>query len=210
MKIRRRIIPAGRRLSSQPPSDTAVMNSLAGAVSELMELLCGMFRYGGRRTHSLSALLLASMAICHLSQALAEDVDVQTELIAEVREPVGQPPDRLTYRYVPATVLAQGQVVFYTLRITNPTPVFARDVLVTQRIPANTTYVLGSAAGPGADVSFSIDGGQTFASATALVTTQDGKTRPIAAEQYTHIRWQLRNPLAPGAIALARFRALFR
>lgn len=169
-------------------------------------------------------MLLGSMAICHVSLGHvspghlslaqvgpAEPIEVQTELIAEVREPLGQPPaDRPTYRYLPATVLAQGQVVYYTLRITNPTPVPARGVFVTQRIPANTTYVPGSAAGPGADVSFSIDGGETFARATELVTTQDGKKRPIPAEQYTHIRWQLRNPLAAGASALARFRAVFR
>lgn len=165
---------------------------------------------------TLAALLLGSMAICHLARAESVDnrvdsgIDIQTELTAEVRETLGEPPDRQTYRYMPATMLAQGQVVYYTLRITNPTPVFARGVLVTQRIPANTTYVFGSAAGPGADVSFSIDGGQTFAKAAELVTLQDGKTRPIPAEQYTHIRWQLRNPLAPGASALARFRAVFR
>jgi hypothetical protein len=29
-------------------------------------------------------------------------------------------------------------------------------------------------------------------------------------QDYTHIRWHLRNALAPGAVALARFRAVFR
>jgi uncharacterized repeat protein (TIGR01451 family) len=108
---------------------------------------------------------------------------------------------------VPASRLAQGQVVYYTVKITNPTPVFANKVQVSQMIPANTSYLVGSAAAPGADVEFSVDGGQTFAPAGELKLA-DGVTR-APPERYTHIRWRLRNPLAPGATALARFRATF-
>ena len=135
-----------------------------------------------------------------------EAVELRTQLIAEVRECPGTA-DRPSFRLVPARRLAQGQVVYYTVRITNPTPVFANKVQVSQKIPANTRYVPGSAAAPGADVEFSIDGGQTFAS-PAQLKSADGVTR-APPERYTHIRWSLRNPLAPGATALARFRATF-
>lgn len=135
-----------------------------------------------------------------------EAVELRTQLIAEVRETTG-PPDRPSFRMVPAKRLAQGQVVYYTVRITNPTPVFANKVQVSQMIPANTAYVAGSAAGPGADIEFSIDGGQTFAPAENL-KLPDGVTK-APPERYTHIRWRLRNPLAPGATALVRFRATF-
>ncbi|HEY0683575.1 MAG TPA: hypothetical protein VGD45_14675 [Steroidobacter sp.] len=135
-----------------------------------------------------------------------EAVELRTQLVAEVRE-TGGTAERPTFRMVPATKLAQGQVIYYTVRITNPTPVFANKVQVSQLIPANTTYLVGSAAGPGADVEFSIDGGQTFARPEDLKLS-DGVTRAPPA-RYTHIRWRLRNPLAPGATALARFRATF-
>lgn len=135
-----------------------------------------------------------------------EAVELRTQLLAEVRESAGTQ-ERPSFRMLPATRLAQGQVVYYTLRITNPTPVFANKVQVSQMIPANTTYVAGSASGPGADVEFSVDGGQTFAPARNLKLA-DGATR-ATPERYTHIRWRLRNPLAPGATALARFRATF-
>lgn len=135
-----------------------------------------------------------------------EAVELRTQLVAEVRESAGTQ-ERPSFRMVPATRLAQGQVVYYSLKITNPTPIFANKVQVSQMIPANTTYLAGSAAGPGADVEFSIDGGQTFASAGDLKLA-DGVTR-APPERYTHIRWRLRNPLAPGATALARFRATF-
>jgi uncharacterized repeat protein (TIGR01451 family) len=129
-----------------------------------------------------------------------EGSDIETELIAEVRENVSTTPGREVYRFVPARMLEQGQVVYYTLRITNQTSVPLRNVAVVQPVPANTTYLADSASGPGADVTFSGDGGRTFSPAGSLAQ----------APHYTHIRWQLRNPLAPGATALARFRATFR
>lgn len=135
-----------------------------------------------------------------------EAVELHTQLVAEVRESIGSR-ERPLFRMVPAKRLSQGQEVHYTVRITNPAPVFANAVAVSQRIPANTTYVPGSAAGPGTDIKFSIDGGVTFATAEDLML-EDGSAR-APPQRYTHIRWRMHNPLAPGAVALARFRATF-
>ena len=52
-----------------------------------------------------------------------EPSDVATELVAEVRENISTTPGREVYRFVPARLLEQGQVVYYTLRITNQTTV---------------------------------------------------------------------------------------
>jgi uncharacterized repeat protein (TIGR01451 family) len=137
--------------------------------------------------------------------------EVQTELIAEVRVETVDAANRRVVRFIPATVLSQGEVVYYTLRIRNPSSQYLRDVVVTQRIPANTAYVQGSAAAPGADVSFSIDSGLTFAPSEELQTIDtSGKAQTAPPEEYTHIRWRMRNALAPGAVALARFRAVFQ
>lgn len=164
-------------------------------------------RTSGKILKWMNALgLTAVLMTAFVTMARAGDaVELNTELIAEVRETIGAQ-ERQIHRMVPATTLAQGQVVYYTLRITNPTPVFANDVVVSQLIPANTTYLPGSAAGPGADIEFSIDGGLSFARAGDLKLA-DGSRAPH--ERYTHIRWRLRNPLAAGAVALARFRAVF-
>jgi uncharacterized repeat protein (TIGR01451 family) len=142
----------------------------------------------------------------------AQDIQqIETELVAEVRIDDVASPIPSPARFAPATVVQQGQVVYYTLRIRNVSSEYARDVTVTQRIPANTQYVAESASGPGAEVSFSIDGGQTFARALDLHTLDaSGVQRPLPTDEYTHIRWRLRNPLAPGAVALARFRAVFQ
>lgn len=135
-----------------------------------------------------------------------EGVELRTQLVAEVRETLPNREGQL-FRMVPATRLSQGQAVYYTVRITNPTPVFANKVQVSQLIPANTRYLPGSASGPSTDIEFSIDGGQTFGQPENL-KLDDGVTR-APPERYTHILWRLRNPLAPGATALVRFRATF-
>lgn len=151
-------------------------------------------------------LILALMTTLATGVLASEAVELRTQLIAEVRE-ILNTQDRPVYRMVPATRLSQGQVVYYTVRIINPTPVFANNVVVSQKVPANTTYLEGSAAGPGAEIEFSVDGGVTFARPENL-KLDDGTRAP--PERYTHIQWRLRNPLAPGAVALARFRAVFR
>lgn len=164
------------------------------------------------------------------------DDSVQISLVAEVRDDSLVVGGQRVARLVPAAVLHEGQEVFYTVRILNPGSAPARDVEVVQRVPQNTIYVPRSASGPGAEVSFSADGGVTFgregqltvtdptslaspmprASATpgasnqSVVAQRRALSRPATPEDYTHIRWRLRNPLAPGAVALARFRAKFR
>jgi uncharacterized repeat protein (TIGR01451 family) len=153
-----------------------------------------------------SLVLISVWLTTFATLALAtEAVELRTQLLAEVRETTG-PAERPVFRLAPATKLSQGQVVYYTVRITNPTPVFANKVQVSQLIPANTTYLPGSAAGPGAQIEFSIDGGQTFGRPEDLKQADGTRAPPT---RYTHIRWTLKNPLAPGATALARFRATF-
>lgn len=158
---------------------------------------------------SISALLV-SLTAPRLAAQESLDENIETELVAEVRENVSRTPGTEVFRFVPAKLLEQGQVVYYTVRVRNVGSTFARDVIVTQRIPVNTTYVEDSASGPGAKITFSVDGGQTFASPGQLTVNVEGNTQAAQPAHFTHIRWHLRNPLAPEAIALARFRATFQ
>jgi len=157
------------------------------------------------------ARTLALLALCAAPAVADEPSPVETTLVAEVREVLETSDGRRIQRYVPAAVVNQGQVVFYTVQVRNPTSVPVRDAVIVQRIPANTTYVVDSAAGPSADITFSVDGGETFWREKELVVTKPGsEARRATAQDYTHVRWQLRNALAPGAVALARFQAVFR
>jgi uncharacterized repeat protein (TIGR01451 family) len=112
--------------------------------------------------------------------------------------------------YVPADQLHVGDEIFYTLRVRNSDNT-ARETIIVKPIPRNTRYVPNSATGPGVVVDFSVDGGVTFAPAEQLLAHAAGNvTRPATVDDYTHIRWRLRHPLASGATALLRFRAVLR
>lgn len=156
------------------------------------------------------ALVLAALSFCIFGATATETAaqsisQPKVELIAELRIP--QPAGGAMF--VPATVFEQGQEIDYTVRISNPSAQPMNDVTVVQLLPANTRYVPGSATGAGADIQFSVDGGQSFAKPEKLKSVRSAELSATPAE-YTHIRWQLRYALAPHAVVLARFRAVFQ
>ena len=113
--------------------------------------------------------------------------------------------------FVAADELHIGDEIFYTLRVRNTSDSAIASPAIIKAMPRNTVYVDGSAVGPASDIEFSIDGGTVFAAPEELtVTAMPGVTRLAVATDYTHIRWQLRHPLAAGATALLRFRGVFK
>jgi uncharacterized repeat protein (TIGR01451 family) len=112
--------------------------------------------------------------------------------------------------FVPAEYLRVGDEIFYTLRVRNGGDKLIASPSIIKAIPRNTRYVDGSAVGPAAQISFSIDGGATFATAERLTIATPAGERRAESGDFTHIRWQLRYALAPGATALLRFRGVFQ
>lgn len=106
-----------------------------------------------------------------------------------------------------ASKVVPGDIVIYTVSFSNTGSEPAENVVITNPVPRHMEYVEGTAFGPGADISFSIDGGQSWGAPEELVITAlDGSQRPAQASDYTDIRWILRNELQPGAQGFARFR----
>jgi uncharacterized repeat protein (TIGR01451 family) len=143
------------------------------------------------------AALAAEPELTAVGAAVASGSDLlDTSIVAEKLEsPVL--PGQGAGRFVPATRLAAGDEVHYTLRVTNPGKAPVTDVQVTKRMPQGLQFIPGSAVGPASVVEFSADGGTSFTA------------KPKGGE-LTHVRWSLRRPLPPGATALLRFRATFR
>jgi len=102
-----------------------------------------------------------------------------------------------------------GDVLVYTLKYENEGNEAATDVAVVDPIPNNTTYIVGSVFGPGAEVAFSIDDGKTFNAPTLLlysVKVGDKMVkRKASPEQYTHIRWTVKE-IPAGKSGIAGFR----
>jgi uncharacterized repeat protein (TIGR01451 family) len=99
-----------------------------------------------------------------------------------------------TTKRVAATNINPGDVIFYTLNYVNSGDEAATNAVLDDPIPKGTVYLPGSAFGKDADISFSIDSGNTFKKPSLLtyeVKLPNGKTEKKSAspEEYTNIRW---------------------
>jgi uncharacterized repeat protein (TIGR01451 family) len=104
-----------------------------------------------------------------------------------------------------------GDRVIYTLEVRNTGATALDAPVVTHPVPEHMRYVADSAVGPGAEVSYSVDGGRSFDRAENLkVPGIDGRLRRAIAADYTDIRWQLKNTLKANSVAFVRFRALVK
>src|SRR5487761_2359075 len=111
----------------------------------------------------------------------------------------------------PAVHLVPADPVVYTLAVRNIGVDPAPTVVVTSPIPRGMRYVAGSAVGPAAELSFSVDGGRSYALPAQLtVLGPDGKSRAADPADYTNIRWVLADTLQAGSVAFVRFRAVLR
>jgi uncharacterized repeat protein (TIGR01451 family) len=103
-----------------------------------------------------------------------------------------------------------GDMVIFTVSYANSDTKPADRVLVINPVPQHMAYLDKSAEGTGAVIEFSVDGGKTYAAPGKLLVTAEGKQRPAAASDYTHIRWTISKPLAPGAKGSVSFRAVLK
>jgi uncharacterized repeat protein (TIGR01451 family) len=109
--------------------------------------------------------------------------------------------------------MVPGDEVVYTISYLNKGARPADRVAIVNPVPQHTRFRPGSAEGKNTEVAYSADGGKTFAAPDRLtVVARDAKGAPVArpavADDITHIRWTLREPLVPGADGYVRFRAV--
>lgn len=161
--------------------------------------------------NTLAALRLAHLAIALavLAPALASAGPRMTVSIAQLREVAEQKDGVRTTRMVPTTSVSPGDVVEYVLTYANEGDAPALDANVENAIPKGTTYLAGTASGDG-EITFSSDGGKSFAPAVKLtyeIRLPSGavEKRIATPDQYTHVRWTLKS-VPPGATGKVAFR----
>lgn len=152
-----------------------------------------------------ASLLLAAAAAGQLRGdplAIRSIAEVESRSLVAGREVV---------KLIPADRVVPGDRVIYTLEVRNTAATAVDAPVVTHPVPEHMRYVADSAVGPGAEVSYSVDGGHRFGRAESLkVPGADGRPRPAVAADYTDIRWQLKNSLKANSVAFVRFRALVK
>lgn len=152
---------------------------------------------------------LATICLCTaVGSALAQDaghLNIQT--VVQKEEVTVDDAGNKHTRLVEASTVVPGDEVVYTVSFSNVGEDPAENVVITNPLPQQLSYVEGSAFGPGAEVQFSVDGGVNFAEPDELLISENGSERPARGDDFTHIRWVMNNIIEPGAQGMAQFRA---
>jgi uncharacterized repeat protein (TIGR01451 family) len=97
-----------------------------------------------------------------------------------------------------------GDMLRYGVTSSNASEMSAENLVVTQPIPAQMTFVIGSDKGnSAASATYSIDNGATFvADPMVKVTLPDGtvEMQPAPAEAYTHVKWNFSKALGASEV----------
>lgn len=149
-------------------------------------------------------LLLALLAPV---SSLAADDQISFTSVAEIETEVFDENGKKELIRSPARLLQPGEIAIYTNAFTNNGTEPADGLTIKNPVPENTEYLRGSATETGADLTFSIDGGKSYARPDELMLP-DGKggMRQAEPKEYTDIRWQMQESLAPGATGIVEFR----
>ena len=153
---------------------------------------------------------LSSLLAGHAYVARAQTVELVTKAEKEIE--VIEKGVKLK-KLAPPQKTVPGDEVLFTVTYTNKTAKPAEKVMVTNPVPKHTRYKDGSAVVDGTDLTFSVDGGKNFATPDKLTMSIKDKAgkdtaRAAAAADYTHIRWVLKQNVAPGQAGSVRFRAV--
>jgi uncharacterized repeat protein (TIGR01451 family) len=138
--------------------------------------------------------MVAALVLLAVPLAAWAQPKISVSLTAE-KETVVTENGRQVRKKAPARDVLPGEEILYTLKYANTGSEAATAVVVSDPIPAGTSYIPGSASETG-DLVFSIDQGKSYKKPALLtyeVTTGDGKVvkRVASPEEYTHIRWTI-------------------
>jgi len=156
------------------------------------------------------SLLLTGLLILG-GNAVAQETTIRLEHQAQQWERVTDENGVEQTRLVEATRVLPGAAVLFTVTFTNTGDEPAENVTITNPVPDHMVYVDASASDDIASVTFSVDGGESFAAAQdLLVTDANGVQRPAIVNDYTHVRWIVDNDVAPGASGAVQFTAVVK
>lgn len=136
----------------------------------------------------------------------AQDSPLQIELDAFLVTTITTESGDSAERFSLAQEVFPGNVLEYRLNLTHVgEDTLPAGVSVRGPIPDNTQYLADSASQSGlAALTFSIDGGETFASAPITRTETDENGNDVVVtvppSEYDVTRWTLNDPLEPGQV----------
>jgi len=164
--------------------------------------------------HTKTLLVIFSIFFSTSLFSAAAQAEIKLVQTAEVETVTKDAKGNETTKLLPADKVVPGDTVVYTITATNSGKQPAEAIVINNAISEHTLYLNGSAGslaiGKNTTITFSADGGKTFADAAQLTVVENGATRPASAEDYTSIRWQLNFALAPEKSTKVFFKVLLK
>jgi len=143
---------------------------------------------------SVALLLVASTAL-----ARSDPSPITTELAAQKCVVVTAADGTRTERLESLASVVPGDAIRYTITFSNTGAEPASGIVVSLPLPREIALVEPIEPTPDHAVAYSVDGGTQFGTLAALtVTDVDGRSRPAALADVTHVRWTINAALAPG------------
>ena len=152
------------------------------------------------KTRTITLLLCTALLLPSLVQAKPQ-MSISITTSKEVVETVN---GAKVKKLVPTKQAASGDTLVYSLTYSNKGDEAATDAVIDNPIPKGSSYIAGSATGSGAEITFSVDDGKSFARPETLMSEvmlmSGTKVRsPASPEDYTHVRWTIRQVPAGGS-----------
>jgi len=164
----------------------------------------------GRRILAGMACLAGVFFLAGVSCAQPASAELALKTTAEKEITVtrqGKP----TTKRIPLDKANPKDVVVYTITYENTGKGPLLDAVIVDPIPQGVAYVLDSAEGKDAEITCSIDGGRSWLKPPVMMEFRkpDGtiEKKPAPPERYTHIRWAIKKPVAPGQSGKVSFKA---
>ncbi len=163
------------------------------------------------RPRTIMLIAIATPLLCLVATWTAAQRLIQLKSVAEVESVTVDKDGKKTVHRVQATNVMTGQEVIFTTYYENVSNEVAENSVIVNPIPANMVYEENSAMGAGTQITFSIDGGNTYDIPSRLfVFDAAGRKFPVQPGDYTHIRWTFEAPLPPGAKGKVSYRAILK
>jgi uncharacterized repeat protein (TIGR01451 family) len=103
---------------------------------------------------------------------------------------------------IPLDKVNLGDTVIYTITYTNAGNGLLKNAVITDPIPQGVRYIENTAEGKDTEITCSIDNGLTWQKPPVMTEfrkpdgTLEKKKAPM--DMYTHIKWEIKKPVAPG------------
>lgn len=153
----------------------------------------------------LLAFLFAALAApAALAGSLTATQSVERRVMTE------SPDGKVEISWIAAEQAIPGDVMRYAMNYENGGAQKADNVVLVVPVPEAMRYVENSATSDGVTVTFSVDGGRSFASRGELVVNAAGRIVSAEAGDITHVRWLLPAGIAAGQTGMVAFEAVLK